>query len=230
MAVNSRFDDEDDDVLDNWEAAGESDDDELSKMNEPTRKRVPVHQRIAERENKERLELEKKAIESAIEDEKTKKERLRQAQFESDLNHATNLLGEADLHPRSRASNTSSVSTPVGPTKLSDLAIFKAKTKADFDTLRKTLAPLLNELSETSSTMHANFVIELCRDVCKPLSPDQIRKVTSTLTALSNEKVREERANRGKKKKPIVKASSTKVDEVRDTTNYEEFDDDDDFM
>jgi translation initiation factor 3 subunit J len=62
------------------------------------------------------------------------------------------------------------------------------------------------------------------------LSSDQARKVTSTLNALTNDKQRDERANRGKKQKPLVKQASLKNDSSKDTTNYDDFDDDDDFM
>lgn len=145
------------------------------------------------------------------------------------MNNAAALFGEVNLHPKERAARETSVGSDSsrGPTKLSDLAIFKPKTKADFENLRKTLAPLLQELHEVSNLHYSNFATDLARDICKPMSLDQIRKASATLNALSNEKQREERMNRGKKKKPIVKAASQKVDEEKDVTNYDDFGDDD---
>ncbi|CAN6598612.1 eukaryotic translation initiation factor 3 subunit J [Trichomonascus vanleenenianus] len=225
--VRNNFEDEDeDDVVDDWEAAESSEDE--NKPAAPTRKRVGIEQRIAEREAKEQTEREKAALELAEADEATKKQLRKQAEIESDLTNAATLFSSIDIHPRSLATQASSgTATPAGPAKLSDLAIFKPTTKQEFDNLRKTLAPLLCELAEVSSLQYGNFVTELCRDVCKAASIDQIRKVSSTLNALTNEKVREERANRGKKKKPVAKAASQKIDEAKDVTNYDDFEDDD---
>lgn len=230
-AVNNTWDDEDeDDLLDDWEAAGESEDD-TPKVVKPVKNKVGAEQRKAEREAKEQAEREKLAMAKAEEDEANKRERLRQAELDSDLNNAASLFGAVDIHPRAKkAAAEQQQSKAAQPQKLSDLAIFKPTNKQEFENLRKTLVPLLQQLNEVSTVQYANFVTDLCRDVCKPIATDQIRKVSSTLTALQNEKVREERANRGKKKKPIATAASLKVDDAKDTTNYEEFDDEEDFM
>jgi translation initiation factor 3 subunit J len=166
---------------------------------------------------------------AALEDPKLVKERSKAAELQSDLKNASDLFAEMHVHPRERANKQEPVAAM--PTKLSDLPLFKPKTKQDFDNLRKTLVPLLTSLQEKNSLQFANFITDFCRDCCKPLSSDQSRKVASTISAVSNEKQREERLNRGKKQKPMVKQASLKVNEDKDTTNYGEFeDDDDDFM
>ncbi|ANB11634.1 Hcr1p [Sugiyamaella lignohabitans] len=229
-AVQGKFDDEEEDgVLDDWEAAGESE--EESTPAGPTRVRVPMAQRVAEREKKEQEAREKAALAKSEEDAAAKKERLRKAEVDSDLNNAAALFGAVDIHPRAAATanaNAAAAASAATPGKLSDLTIFKPNTKAEFDALRKTLVPILTDLSEKSTLQFANFITDFVRDVCKPLTSDQARKVTSTLNALTNDKQREERASRGKKKpKPIAKDTSLKIDAKKDTTNYDEFDDDD---
>lgn len=228
--MSRKFDDEEDDgVLDSWEAAGDSDEEKETTPSAPTRNRVGVQERIAQREAKEQEERERKAIEAAMEDPKLKKERQKAAELQSDLKNASDLFADLHVHPRERANKAEPAVSPApaGPTKLSDLPIFKPKSKQEFDNLRKTLVPLLTSLQEQNSLQFANFITDFCRDCCKPLSSDQSRKVASTISAVSNEKQREERLNRGKKQKPMVKQASQKVDEVKDTTNFDDFDDDD---
>lgn len=210
-------------MAESWEAAGDSDEEEQSK--EPTRKRVPMHLKIAEREQKEQLEREKAALAAKEEDAATRRARLQQAEVDADLNNAVSLLGSVDIHPRAQA--TKEVAKVAEPGKLSDLTLFQPKNKQDFDKLRKTLVPLLTSLNEKHGLLFPNFAIEFSRDLCKPLSSDQTRKVASTVNAVVNEKQREERANRGKKPKPVIKQASAKIDDSKDTTNYDDFDDDD---
>lgn len=233
MTRNDFDDEEEDGVLDSWEA-GDSDEEKPAAPKAPAKKKMSIQQKIAEREKKEREERERHAVANkAAEDSDAKKQREQKAQVDSDLNNAAALFGEVNLHPKARAGAAVSApegSAAAGPTKLSDLAIFKPTNKQEFDNLRKTLAPLLNELSEKSNLQYGNFVVELTRDLAKSLTRDQIAKVNSTLNAVASEKQREERANRGKKKKPVAKAASLKVDENKDTTNYDDFDEDVDFM
>jgi translation initiation factor 3 subunit J len=230
-AARGNFDDEEEDgILDSWEAAGESEDEE-AKLSGPTRKRVPVQVRVSERERKEQEERERAALAAAEETEEAKRERLRKAEQDSDLNHAATLFGEIDIHPRAKAASPRPEPVAAGPAKLSDLAIFKPNTKQEYDSLRKTLVPIITDLHESAGSIQfAAFITDFVRDVCKPLTSDQARKVTSTLNALTNDKQREERANRGKKPKPTVKQATLKNDSSKDITNYDQFDDEDDFM
>lgn len=234
MTRNDFDDEEEDGVLDSWEAGDSDEEEKPAAPKAPTKKKMSIQQKIAEREKKEREERERQAVATkAAEDAESKKQREQKAQVDSDLNNAAALFGEVNLHPKARASAAPAeapAQEAAGPAKLSDLAIFKPTNKQEFDNLRKTLAPLLSELSEKSSLQYGNFVVELARDLAKALTRDQIAKVNSTLNAVASEKQREERANRGKKKKPVAKAASLKVDDNKDTTNYEEFDDDVDFM
>lgn len=197
-------------------------------------KKVSIGKKIEERERKEREELEASAVKNlADEDESAKRERLKKAELDADLDNAADLLGDIDIHPRAKktAAVAAAAAAPA-PTvqKLSDFQLFHPKTGPEFDKLRKTLVPILTDLSKVSTLHYSNFTTDLCRDTCKVLTTDQIRKVISTLNAVVSDKVKQERLNRGKKPKVQVRGASAKIDDAKDITNYDDFDDDLDFM
>lgn len=129
---------------------------------------------------------------------------LKEAEINSDLNNAADLFGSLGVadHPRARAaaleeankkpSLTLSIDTPLNVHPL-----FNPTTKQDYEKLRKTLGAEMKQLSNNSHLFYANgLAIDLTRDICEPLSVEQIRKVISTLNSLVTKKVKEERQNR----------------------------------
>ncbi|VVT46405.1 uncharacterized protein SAPINGB_P001197 [Magnusiomyces paraingens] len=230
-ALKASWDDEiEGDALDSWENALDEDDED-NKPKAPTHKRVPLKQKLKEKEEKERLELEAKALNLKEEDAQAKKERLKQVEQDNDMANLADLMGGADIHPRARANaNKEAVAAAPLPSKLSDFQVFHPSTKPEFETLRKTLVPILSDLNKVSNVHYANLVTDITRDLSKTLSQDQIRKIISTLNAVASEKQRAERANRGKKPKAQLKSSSAKMEDKLDTTNYDDGLDDDDFM
>lgn len=230
-ASNLNFDEEDEGLLGDWETGLDSDDEGKKAAPKP---KVSSAQRIAERKRKEQDDRERKALEKTQESSKLEQ---RQKEIDSDLNNASDLLSSVDVHPRSKANKPAETPTPAGPTKLSDLAIFKPKNARDYSDLRKTLSGVVNDLAEKNSMVqHTNFIIELCRDLCAPLKSDQVARVDSTLAALSNDKYREERAKRlGSRAKPNLKMAAQKQEKPAvDTKAPEMLEDDglddDDFM
>lgn len=83
---------------------------------------------------------------------------------------------------------------------------------------------------------YAMFVGGLVKSIAEPLGSDDVKKVTSGLTALGNEKLKAEKgpAGKGKKggKKPTLVVGAAKSAAPKfDTRNYDDADDDfDDFM
>lgn len=225
-AAANDFGEEGEELMGDWEAGLESDDDK-PKVVKP---KVSSAQRIATRKQKEQEEREKKALEKTAS--ASKKDQL-QREVDADLDTASDLLAAADIHPRSRKKESQESST-AGPAKLSDFAVFKPTNAAGYTELRKTLAPVVNQLAEKNSGLqHTNFIIELCRDLCGPLSSDQTNKVTSTLTAVANQKYREERARRlNNRQKPQIKQASAKQETAIKAPESLADDglDDDDFM
>ena len=118
---------------------------------------------------------------------------------------------------------------------MSSLALFRPATKTQFDNLSATLGPLLTASSSKPhySIWLSNFVKLIAAD----LPSSEIKKAASALTALSNEKMKDEKAAEkgGKKSKAAKTKSSLAAGRdvgrgVADTTSYENDLADDDFM
>jgi translation initiation factor 3 subunit J len=96
---------------------------------------------------------------------------------------------------------------PSNTIDLSAMSLFNPKTKDGFTKLRDTLVPLLTANSKAAH--YSLFLQEFSKLIAKDLPSDQIKKIASGLTTLTNEKMREEKAaDKGGKKS---KASKTKV-------------------
>lgn len=96
---------------------------------------------------------------------------------------------------------------PTATVDLTSLPLFDPKTKLQFEKLRDTLVPVLSNNSKKAH--YVIFLQDFAKQLAKDLPSDQIKKIASTLTALSNEKMKEEKAaEKGGKKS---KAQKTKV-------------------
>lgn len=213
-------------------------------------KKAEQKAKLAAKNNKKGKTL----MEIDLVDEKTRKQMLKEAELNADLNNAADLfdgLGVAD-HPRARAAaaaaaNQQKVLTLSEDTPLTAHPLFNPTSKQDFEKLRKSLGSTLKDLSEKSSLFYANgLAIDLARDICEPLTTEQIRKVISTLNALVTKKVKEERQNRlaktggtslggaGKKKVKTAQVNtgpaSFKKDNLDDFMGGDDGLSDDDFM
>jgi translation initiation factor 3 subunit J len=170
-------------------------------------------QRIAEKKAEHARRLAEDSDESSEEeDEAARRERLRRTEQESDLKHAEDLFGNIGINNSRKvttAANAVQVDSkdPASTVDLTTLPLFDPKTKLQFEKLRDTLIPVL-----TNNSKKAHYVIflqEFTKQLAKDLPSDQIKKIASSLTALSNEKMKEEKAaEKGGKKS---KAQKTKV-------------------
>jgi len=169
-------------------------------------------QRIAERkaENERRL-AEQDSDDSSEEDEAARRERLRRTEQESDLKHAEDLFGNIGISNRKVTTAANAVvvdaKDPVATVDLTALPLFDPKTKLQFEKLRDTLVPVL--ASNSKKAQYVIFLQDFTKQLAKDLPSDQIKKISSALTTLSNEKMKEEKAaEKGGKKS---KAQKTKV-------------------
>lgn len=163
---------------------------------------------------------------SEDEDEAAKRERLRRTEQDSDLKHAEDLFGNIGLS-KNRANTKAVVPDPSNPADsidLSSLSMFNPATKEQFVTLRETLTPLL--AANAKKAHYTIFMQEFTKQITKDLPSDQIKKIASGLTTLSNEKMKEEKAaDRGGKKTKAAKNKATLVanrdtSSRADTTSY----------
>ncbi|OCK74715.1 translation initiation factor eIF3 subunit [Lepidopterella palustris CBS 459.81] len=166
---------------------------------------------------KRRQEEEEESSED--EDETEKRARLRKTEQDADLAHAEDLFGDIGISKHRSAVKPVTIQDTADPTKafdISSLALFKPQTKDQFLKLRETLVPLIS--ANAKKAHYVLFLQEFTKQIAKDLPSDQIKKIASGLTTLSNEKMKEEKAaEKGGKKS---KAAKHKVNLVaaRDTS------------
>jgi translation initiation factor 3 subunit J len=245
-----RFEDEeeeDDEVLESWEAAEDSDvEREKAKKAAEAKAKAEAEakankktkaQRIEERrqENLRRMHQGDMSSEEE-EDEAERRARLRKTEKDADLKHAEDLFGAVGA-TKSRSVKPVTLEDPNDPANtidLSSLKIFNPQTKDQFAKLRETLVPLIS--GNVKKAQYSIFLQEFTKQIAKELPSNEIKKIASGLTTLSNEKMKEEKlAEKGGKKSKAVKSKSSLVANRdtsyrADTTNYADDLDDDDFM
>ncbi|KAL2207183.1 eukaryotic translation initiation factor 3 subunit J [Sarocladium strictum] len=245
------FEDEEDDsdVLDSWDAAEDSEvEREKAKKAAEAKAKADAElaaskkskaQRVAEHKAQRALEREQEGLFSDEEDETPaeRRERLRRTEKDADLAHAEDLFGGIGIS-NNRKGTTVGAAVVVDPNdpnntvNIADLPLFNPTTKTQFTNLRETLAPIIT--SSSKKAHYSLFLQEFSKQLAKELPSDQIKKIASTLTALSNEKMKEEKAAMSGGKK--TKAAKTKVSVVTNRANttdmgtYEDTFGDDDFM
>lgn len=142
-------------------------------------------------------------------DPQTRKELMKKAELESDLNNAADLLGDLEMaeeHPRARAmQKEQELATQAAllrpamtkDTPIEDHPLFKAETKKEYQDLRKALATAIVTMHEKSSLNYSSsLAIDLIRDVSKPMSIENIRQTVATLNILIKDKEKAERQAR----------------------------------
>ncbi|KUJ22397.1 translation initiation factor eIF3 subunit [Mollisia scopiformis] len=224
IATRRKFGDEEDsdDVLEAWDEAEDSEV-EREKAKKETEKKALAEaqaalnkktkaQRIAERQEEKARRLAEESESSEEETEAERRERLRITEQEADLRHAEDLFGNIGISNSRKvttAANAVQIDSkdPTSTVDLTSLPLFDPKTKLQFEKLRDTLVPVLSNNSKKAH--YVIFLQEFTKQLAKDLPSDQIKKIASTLTALSNEKMKEEKAaEKGGKKS---KAQKTKV-------------------
>lgn len=253
--VRRKFEDEEDsdDVAENWEEEEDSEaerekaakaaaakakaDAEVAASKKTKAQRIEEHREANRRKNDEGEEDD-----SSDEDEAAKRVRLRQTEQDADLKHAQDLFADVGLGPKSRSAPNKALiiedqTNPGQTIDLSSLPMFKPTTKTQFESLSATLVPLL--IASSSKPHYPIWLTNFVKQICADMPSAEIKKAASALTALSNEKLKEEKAQEkgGKKSKAAKTKSSLAATRdmgrgLADTTSYHDGDDlgDDDFM
>lgn len=231
-AGRRKFDDEedDDDVLDSWDAADDSEAEREKEKKAAEAKakaaaaaaaaKKPKAQRVAEHQaERAKKKAEAGEEEGDTETETERRERLRRAQVDADLDHAADLFGDIGISAsRSTAKPTVVVIDEKNPHNTVDIAklpLFNPQTKVQFDKLNTTLTPIIT--ANNKKAHYSLFLQNFAKGLAKDLPSEQIKKLASALTALGNEKMREEKAaEKGGKK---TKAAKTKTSLVTGNRN-----------
>ncbi|KAH8676865.1 eukaryotic translation initiation factor 3 subunit J [Tricladium varicosporioides] len=223
-----KFDDEeaeDSDVLDSWDAAEDSEvEREKAKVaaerkakqeaEEKANKKSKA-QRIAEKKAEHARRLAEESDESSEEDETARRQRLLRTEQDADLKHAEDLFGSIGISNKRKvvtAANAVQLDSkdPSSTIDLAALPLFDPKTKLQFEKMRDTLIPVIG--GNAKKAHYVMFLQEFTKQLAKELPSDQIKKIASTLTALSNEKMKEEKlAEKGGKKSKAQKTKATLV-------------------
>lgn len=164
---------------------------------------------------------------SEEEDEAAKRARVRRTEQEADLKNAEDLFGSAAGATKDRGAKPVVVADPKDPDNAIDLAslpLFNPATKDQFLKLRETLVPILG--ANAKKAQYTLFMQEFTKQIVRELPSEQIKKIASGLTALANEKMKEEKAaEKGGKKSKAAKSKvalvATRDTSYRaDTTSY----------
>ena len=245
VARRGKFDDEEDDedVLDDWDAAEDSEA-EREKEKKAAEAKAKAEaaakaahksktQRIEEKRETARLRKEMEDLEGSSdedEDESDKRARLRAAEKEADMANAEELFGGVGGVPKGRSAakpvTIQDEADPNNTIDLSALKLFSPATATQFGKLRETLVPLLN--ANGKKPQYSIFLQQLTKEIVRDLSSEQVKKIASGLTTVSNEKMKEEKAaDKGGKKSKAAKnknslAASRDVSHRADITAYDD--------
>ncbi|KAF4594497.1 Translation initiation factor eIF3 subunit [Ophiocordyceps camponoti-floridani] len=252
-ARRRQFDDEegDSDVVDSWDAAEDSEverekarkaaeakakaaADEAANKKSKTQ-RIADHQ--AERARQRTADDDESSDEE--ETEAQRRDRLHRTEMEADLRNAEDLFGNVGISSGRKVltvgtSVTVDPNDPASTVDLSALPLFNPRTKSEFEQMRSVLGPII--AGNSKKAHYGLFLEEFVKDLTKELQSEQIKKVISALTRLSNEKMKEEKAadKGGKKTKAAKTKTSLVTSRPNTTTDLATYDDggfgDDDFM
>lgn len=244
----SKFEDEEDDsdVVEDWDAAEDSEA-EAEKAKKAAEAKAKADAEAAKNKKSKAQRIEEQRMErmrrkmeeedetsSEEEDEKTKRERLRRTEQEADLKHAEDLFGNIGINKNRSVTKSVVAMDPNDPSSAIDIAslpLFNPTTKDQFLKLRETLTPVL--AANSKKAQYILFMQEFTKSIVKELPSEQIKKIASGLTTLSNEKMKEEKAaEKGGKKSKAAKSKASLVANrdtsyKADTTAYDDIGDDD---
>ncbi|KAL7279306.1 hypothetical protein ACG7TL_007147 [Trametes sanguinea] len=236
-------DEEDDGPVSDWEAESSEEEEKPKPAPAPVappKKKGTLKQKLAEKEAAKASKTtsgDDDYDEDAVLDPREKARRDKERELAADLSNAADLFGSValgvtfflwpNLDRKRRGAGTSSK-------ELDWLISAQPRTKEDFIEFSNRIIETIVK-RHMDKPMYATFLEHHVRALATPLRDVEVRKVASGLTALANEKQKEQRDKASGKKKPKAAAKptlgATKPSSKLDTTVYDEaLDDFDDFM
>ncbi|RPD59567.1 translation initiation factor eIF3 subunit [Lentinus tigrinus ALCF2SS1-7] len=210
-------DEEDDGPVSDWEASSEEEEEEKPKpaVVAPPKKKGTLKAKLAEKEAEKKAKAAAEELdydEDAVLDPREKARRDKERELAADLNNAADLFGATAL------GGTSSK-------ELDWLISAQPRTKEDFVEFSDKIIEYIIKRHQ-GKPLYATFLEHHVRELAMPLRDVEVRKVASVLTALSNEKQKEQRDKASGKKKPKTAAkpalAAAKPSSKLDTNAYEE--------
>ncbi|CAB1339534.1 unnamed protein product [Coregonus sp. 'balchen'] len=229
--------DEDEDVKDNWDDEEEEKKAEAKKAEAKVSEKKKLAEKIKEKEN--RLRKKQQELKKKLEEE----EELTPEQQLAEKLKVQKMQEEADLELAKEAFGISGGSTT---NNVSGIEAMCPSSKEDFTEFEKLLKVKI--LQYEKSVHYSSFLESLFRELCISLEIDDLKKISSSLTVLLNEKQKQEKfslrsvegalyqqSKAKKKKKGAVLGGGMKAKGKDDLADYGGFDggytqDYDDFM
>jgi translation initiation factor 3 subunit J len=181
--LQDRWEGEDEEeVKENWDDSDEEEEQKSeSVVNLPKKK--TLKQKIAEKEEEARLKKEEKLREKALADRVLTPEELLEEKLKGQR-----LQEESDLRLAIEAFGGNSA-----PIEVTGLDSAELNGKEAFDGFRRLLVKKLNSVHSNRS--YAVFLEELFRDLSVPMDAEQLKSLSSSMTAMYNEKLRAQRVS-----------------------------------
>ena len=251
VTQRKKFDDEEDsdDAPDAWDDEDSEAEREKAKKEAEAKAKAEAIAAANKKSKAQRIEEHREAARkrraaeedesSEDEEESDRRARLKAQEKAADLSHAEALIGDVDARNNKKAVNKATIiedaSSPGQAIDLSKMALFQPKTKGQFDTLSEALIPLVRQ--STTKPHFPLWMPNFAKGICQDMNSVDIKKVASALTALSNEKLKAEKAADGSAKKTKAAKSKTTLAADRsvgsgraDTAAYEDNLSEGDFM
>ncbi|XP_052454374.1 eukaryotic translation initiation factor 3 subunit J-A isoform X3 [Carassius gibelio] len=198
---------------DNWDDDEEEEKEEEKKSEAKPTEKKKLSEKIKEKENLQRkkqeellkqLEESEDSTELTPEEELAEKLRVKKLQEDSDLELAKEAFG-------------------VVSNNVTGIDAMSPSTKEDFTEFERLLKEKIS--SYEKSIHYSSFLETLFRDLCLSLEVEDFKKISTSLTVLLSEKQRQEKANKGKKKKKgVLPGGGLKATKRDDLADYGEFD------
>jgi len=234
----NEFNDEDDDVVDNWEEVLDEEEEEekrrKDKEAEEKRKELEKQKKLQKREEERRKQEE---LEAMLKAKPMSKEEQERAQLASDMQNANDLFG-SDEEGAMPAVAALSVSNSLLVRNPDSVDSFVPVDSEDFTELSRRIAAKMENYMEDDG--YDMFVKDLVAKLVISMSSDQIKKISAEVTKFAHEKAREEKIETTKKKtqaktKVQLKVAKTNTsNDLLDDYAYDDHggygDDDYDFM
>ena len=215
-------------VLESWDAAEDSEvEREKAKKAEEAKAKAEAEAKANHKSKAQRIEehrqaaLRRRQMEEEYEsdEEETEAERrarLKAQELEGSRAQAEELFGDIGFSKKAKAVTLNDQNDPTKSIDLSSLYIFNPQTKDQFTKLRETLTPLL--ANNAKKGQYSLFLQEFVKGISRDLPSEQIKKIASGLTTLSNEKMKEEKAAEKGGKKTKAAKTKTSLNASRDVS------------
>ncbi|XP_040925880.1 eukaryotic translation initiation factor 3 subunit J-B isoform X2 [Betta splendens] len=172
-----------------------------------------LSEKIKEKENR----LKKKQQEQKEKELENKEEELTPEEQLAEKLRVKKLQEDADLELAKDAFGVSSTSNSV-----TGIDAMCPSSKEDFTEFEKLLKEKILQFEK--SVHYTSFLDSLFRELCISLEVEELKKISNSLSVLLGERQKQEKQNKGKKKKKGVLAGGGLKAKLKDDLDYAEFD------